>query len=359
MIDVTSQPPRGWLNLEAPLKRLFALLTLLTSQPLILPLKAGALAKVDSIVVTLVVFQFIIVEDTPVESPLLKIVAPLNIPWRVVALEVFQLERSWLNTTALKNILVILVTLPTLHPLILPLKAVAPSNIFSIFSTLDVSHCNVLDTPEDCPLLKTGLLKNVSCIFVTLPVSQPERSWLNIPLSLKVPLKYWTLDVFQLFSGWSKLSAFLNVLFMFVTPETFHPFKFLSNAIALQNIPDISVKLVVVHPEIFLLNTLASLNISCIWVTLETSQLSIFSLNIRASWNISSILVTLLTSQLSNGWLKICASLNAPRISVIVLVSQLFNGWLNDLQFSKIKDIELALDKSQLSKGWLKLPLFL
>jgi hypothetical protein len=64
----------------AALKRLFAAVTLLTSQPLILPLNAGALAKVDSIVVTLEVLQFIIIEDKPAESPLLKIVAPLNIP---------------------------------------------------------------------------------------------------------------------------------------------------------------------------------------------------------------------------------------------------------------------------------------
>ena len=57
---------------------LFAFVTLLRFQPLILPLNAAALAKVDSIVVTFEVSQFIIVDDTPAESPLLKMVAPPN-----------------------------------------------------------------------------------------------------------------------------------------------------------------------------------------------------------------------------------------------------------------------------------------
>ena len=96
-IEVTFHPPIGWLKLEARKKALIATVTLLTSHPLMFPLNADAEAKAPWIVRTFEVFQFIIVDETPEESPLLKIVAFENISWRLVRLEVFQLEIFWLK----------------------------------------------------------------------------------------------------------------------------------------------------------------------------------------------------------------------------------------------------------------------
>ena len=213
-IEVTFQPPIGWLKLEALKKALIANVTLLTSHPLMSPLNADAKAKAAWIVSTFEVSQFIIVDDTPEESPLLKIVACANISWRLVRLEVFQLEISWLNTLASLNILAIVLTLLTFQFEILQLNAAALLNISSILVTMDVFHWRVLDVPVVWPLLNATADINVSLMFVTLLVSQEERSWLNKSVWLKAPCKVSTLDVFQLSKGWLKASAFLKVLFM-------------------------------------------------------------------------------------------------------------------------------------------------
>ena len=323
-IDLTSQPPIGWLKFEAKLKVLSAVVTLPTFQPLIFILKLEAFSKVEvsswisevsQLLISLlkevaflntelslvqfVTSKVITVLDTPADWPLLNNTAPSNILSMFSKLEVVQFDMSWLKTSAPKNIWRMLstdVTIQLFKLLLLklsafwnianilftletfqldksPLNAEAFKNIHDISSAAEVSQLSKLKTPGAWPELKLGLLLNIPWKFVTFWGFQPEISWLKFES--------------------------INISDILVAVDTSHPVISLVKELAPLNILYILTGKLKIQLDNSLSKDVAPQNIPAVLLTFVMSQLEMFPLKLSFLWNMERICLTLEVSHAS------------------------------------------------------------